>query len=245
MTVHLVGAGPGDAELLTLRALRLLQTCDVVVHDRLVDATVLALIPAHVKRIDVGKVGGASATQATINALLVDLGRRHNSVIRLKGGDPYLFGRGSEEAAVLTDHGIEWTITPGVSSALSAPAAAGIAVTQRGVSAAVTVVTGHRASESDPVDWTALAQVGGTIVVLMGIERRGEIADELILGGLCGTTPIAVIEAAWTNRERVVRASLSELGSLNVSSPATIVIGEVCAPNRVAAFDQHRTVATC
>lgn len=230
MTVHLVGAGPGIADLLTVRAVRLIQSADIVVHDRLIDASVLSLIPSGVQRIDVGKVAGTSHTQASINRLLIRLGNEYRSVVRLKGGDPYLFGRGGEEAAALGEHGIEWTLTPGVTSALSAPASAGIAVTHRGVSAAVTIVTGHRAEGVKPVDWTALAQVGGTIVVLMGVERRGEIADELLLGGLDRSTPVAAIESAWTSSERVVRGTLGGLAELDITSPATIVIGAVAAP---------------
>jgi uroporphyrinogen III methyltransferase / synthase len=229
MTVHLVGAGPGSADLLTLRALRLIESADVVVHDRLIDDSVLALVPTHVECIDVGKVAGRSHTQASINSLLIDLGKRYANVVRLKGGDPYLFGRGGEEAAALAEHGIEWTITPGVTSALSAPAAAGIPTTHRHASAAVTVVTGHRTDGAEPVDWQSLARVGGTIVVLMGVERRGEIADELLVGGLSALTPVAVIEAAWTSCQRIVRATLGELGGLKVEAPATIVIGAVAA----------------
>ncbi len=229
MTVHLVGAGPGAADLLTVRAVRLLEAADAVVFDRLVDPSALHLVSAAAERFNVGKVAGGSHTQAQINDLLVSLGRSYRCVVRLKGGDPYLFGRGGEEAQALSAQGIDWTLTPGVTSSLSAPAAAGIPVTHRGVSAAVTIVTGHRADGASPVDWTALARVGGTIVVLMGIERRGEIADELIVGGLSPDTPTAVIESAWTEQQRVVRSSLADLASLDVKAPATIVIGEVAA----------------
>ena len=142
MTVHLVGAGPGDPELLTLRAARLLATADVVVHDRLA-APVLAMVPPNVARIDVGKMPGGSRTQSEINTLLVELGRAGLEVVRLKGGDPFVFGRGGEEAEALDHAGVRWEVVPGVSSAFAAAAAALVPVTHRGLSDAVTVVTGH------------------------------------------------------------------------------------------------------
>ena len=176
-TVHLVGAGPGDPELLTLRAARLLAAADVVVHDALADTEALSLVPSHVERIDVGKRPGRPVPQELINDLLVQLAQRHRCVVRLKGGDPFLFGRGGEEALALQAAGVAFEVVPGITSAIAAPAAAGVPVTQRGMSASVTIVTGHRRfGDEDETDWEALARVGGTIVVLMGVAERGAIA---------------------------------------------------------------------
>lgn len=234
--VWLVGAGPGDPELLTVRAARLLATADVVVHDALVGSGVLDLAPSSAELIDVGKRPGQAVPQDLINTLLVQLGRSGRRIVRLKGGDPYVFGRGGEEAIALAAAGVPFAVVPGVTSAFGAPNAAGIPVTQRGVAAAVTVVTGHRRPGEPDVDWRALARVGGTIVVLMGVAQRGVIAGELIAGGLDSATPVAAVMSATTNAEAVVRSTLGELGGLPVRSPATIVIGAV------AAYDLHRGV---
>ncbi len=150
--------------------------------------------------------------------------------MRLKGGDPYVFGRGGEEALGLQEAGIPFTVVPGVTSAVAAPALAGVPVTHRGVAAAVTVVTGHRRpGDEQATDWEALARVGGTIVVLMGVAERASIAARLMAGGRPADTPVAVVERAGTTRQRTVRGQLDELGDLDVSSPATIVIGPVAA----------------
>ena len=184
VTVHLVGAGPGDPDLLTVRAARLLAAADVVVHDALVGDGVLALVNPAAELIDVGKRPGRGVPQELISTLLVTLAEDDRTVVRLKGGDPFVFGRGGEEAQALLDAGVPFEVVPGVTSAFAAPAAAGVPVTHRGVSAAVTVVTGHRRSGEPDVDWRSLAGVGGTIVVLMGVTQRGHIAAELIAGGL-------------------------------------------------------------
>jgi uroporphyrin-III C-methyltransferase len=225
VTVHLVGAGPGDPELLTLRAARLLAGADVVVHDRLA-APVLALVPVHVARIDVGKWPGGSRTQAQINELLVELGRAGLDVVRLKGGDPFVFGRGGEEAEALDAAGIAWEVVPGVSSAFAAAAAAHVPVTHRGVSGAVTVVTGHR-RPGEHVDWEAVARLGGTIVILMGVAERAEIAQRLIAAGRAPSTPVAVVTAATTADQRTLRTTLANLGAAEVASPSVIVVGDV------------------
>jgi uroporphyrin-III C-methyltransferase len=229
VTVHLVGAGPGDPDFLTVRAHRLLSQADVVVHDRLVDPRVLELVPALAERIDVGKRPGWSGTQDSINGLLISLGSGGGSdrvIVRLKGGDPFVFGRGGEEAAALANAGVPYEVVPGLSSAIAGPASAGIPVTHRGVSASVTVVAGHRQGHDD-TDWAALARVGGTIVVLMGVEHRGAIAQELLDGGLDPSTPVALIERATWESQRTLRATLGELGHVSVVAPAIIVIGEV------------------
>jgi uroporphyrin-III C-methyltransferase len=227
VSVALVGAGPGDPELLTVRAARLLADADVVVHDALVGDSVLALCSPQAELIDVGKRPGRPVPQELISALLVQLGRSGRRIVRLKGGDPFVFGRGGEEAIALSDADVPFEVVPGISSALAAPAAAGIPVTHRGVSAAVTVVTGHRRSGEPAVDWRSLARVGGTIVVLMGVSERDRIAAALIDGGMDGATPVAAIHAATTGDERIARCRLDELGTTAVEAPATIVVGPV------------------
>lgn len=230
MTVHLIGAGPGDPELLTVRAARLLATADVVVHDALADASIIALARPDAERIDVGKRPGRPTPQETINALLVHLGRQGLEVVRLKGGDPFVFGRGGEEADALEAAGIAYTVVPGISSAIAAPAAAGIPVTHRGLSASFTVVTGHREKGgSTSVDWEALARVGDTIIVLMGVSERARIAARLMAGGLAPDTPVAAVRHGTRPDQHTVRTTLAELGTTPIESPATIVIGRVAA----------------
>jgi uroporphyrin-III C-methyltransferase len=229
MTVALVGAGPGDPDLLTVKAARLLAAAEVVVHDALVGSGVLDLIPPGVELIDVGKRPGRAVPQEMISALLVELGRQGRRVVRLKGGDPFVFGRGGEEALALLEAGVPFEVVPGITSSVAAPAAAGIPVTHRGVSAAVTVVTGHRRAGEPDVDWRSLAKVGGTIVVLMGVAQRGDISSELLAGGLAPDTPVAAVERATTDAERVVRCRLDDLATTPVESPAVIVIGSVAA----------------
>ena len=226
MTVYLVGAGPGSADLLTLRAARLLGEADVVVIDRLVDESVRACINANAEVIEVGKQPGQSGTQALINDLLVTLGLSGGTIVRLKGGDPFVFGRGFEEVLTLQGASIPVEVVPGVSSALAAPAAAGIPVTHRDLSRGVVIVTGT-GSGGSAVDLTALAQSGLTIVLLMGVERRAELARQLLDGGLDEGTPVAAIEWAWTDRQRVVATTLAHLATAVISSPAVLVIGAV------------------
>jgi uroporphyrin-III C-methyltransferase len=228
-TVALVGAGPGDPDLLTVRAARLLAEADVVVHDSLVGDGVLALAHPAAELIDVGKRPGQGVAQDLINLLLVQLASDGRRVVRLKGGDPFVFGRGGEEALALAAHGIACEIVPGITSAVAAPAAAGIPVTFRGVSASFTVVTGHRRAGEPPVNWAALAQAGGTIVVLMGVAERGVIAAELIAGGLPADTPVAAISQATTAAQDVLRCTLGTLAGSAVLPPATLVIGAVAA----------------
>lgn len=228
MTVYLVGAGPGDADLLTIRASRLLGTAEVVVHDRLVDRSVLAVANRHAQLIDVGKTPGGSNTQHQINDLLIGLARAHSSVVRLKGGDPFVFGRGGEEAIALQSAGVACEVVPGLTSAFSGPLAAGIPVTHRGFARGVTVVTGHLSSDDDDY-FRRIAHPELTLVILMGVARRAEISRQLMAGGLAGSTPIAVVERAWTSDQRVVRGRLDELSALTVSAPAIIVVGETAA----------------
>ena len=216
--VALVGAGPGDPGLLTLRAARLLAEADVVVHDALVGAGVMALIPTGTERIDVGKRPGRATPQELISTTLVHLARQGLMVVRLKGGDPFVFGRGGEEALELQRAGIEVEVVPGISSSVAAPAAAGIPVTHRGVSPSYTVVTGHRRPGETPVDWRAMAKVGGTIAILMVEWAK-----------------VAAVHAATTLRQEVVRCRLDELGCAAVRSPAVIVVGAVAALDIIGA----------
>ncbi len=233
MTVYLVGAGPGDPGLLTRRAAELLAVADVVLYDRLVHASILALAPASAELIDVGKrpggTGGGRTRQDEIDQLLIAHGQRSHTVVRLKGGDPFLFGRGGEEADVLARAGVRCEVIPGVSSAFAVPAAAGIPVTHRGLSSSVTVVTGRVDDPIDGVDWEVLAKVDGTLVILMGMMDRAEIAEALQQGGKAGSTPTAVIEWGTTPDQVVVRTTLDQLAAVPLTSPAVIVVGPVAA----------------
>jgi len=236
MTVYLVGAGPGDPGLLTRRGAQLLSEADVVLYDRLVHHSVLALAPVSAELIDVGKrpdgTRPGAALQEEINRLLVEHGQRSHTVVRLKGGDPFLFGRGGEEVEALTRAGVPWEVVPGVSSAFGVPAVAGIPVTHRGLSSSVTVVTG-RVDDSSPtgagVNWDALAKVEGTLVILMGMMTRAEVAAALVRGGKPASTPTAVIERGSTKDQVVVRTTLGQLSDVTLGSPSVIVVGPVAA----------------
>jgi uroporphyrin-III C-methyltransferase len=242
--VAIVGAGPGDPELLTVKAARRIADADVVLYDRLVSPQILALASPHAELIDVGKRPGGSHTQDVLNDLLVAVASPGRRVVRLKGGDPFVFGRGGEEVEALARHGITAEVVPGISSALAAPAAAGIPVTHRRVSRAVTVVTGHEALDSSPVDWTALARAGTTLVVLMGIERRDRIVRTLIDAGFDAATPAAVVIEATTPRQRTWFGQLDELPGADVASPGVIVVGAVAAfPAEVAHLAGSRHAA--
>jgi uroporphyrinogen III methyltransferase/synthase len=235
VTVYLVGAGPGDPGLLTRRGATLLARADVVIYDRLVHQSILDLAPPSAELINVGKQPDAEqsgpARQDEINRLLVEHGRRADPVVRLKGGDPFVFGRGGEEVEVLTAAGIPWEVVPGVTSAFGVPAAVGIPVTQRGLSTSVTVVTGRVGAPSAPggVDWEALARVEGTLVILMGMMTRTEIVEALGRGGKPLDTPAAVIERGTTSAQRVVRTTLGRLAEVDLGSPSVIVVGPVAA----------------
>jgi uroporphyrin-III C-methyltransferase len=212
-----------------VKAARLLAQADVVVHDALVGDGVLGLVPASAELIDVGKRPGSPVPQELISTLLVQLAREGRWVVRLKGGDPFVFGRGGEEAQALREAGVPFEVVPGITSAIAAPAAAGVPVTHRGVAAAVTVVTGHRRAGEPAIDWRSLAKVGGTIVVLMGVAQRGVIAAELMAGGLDPSTPVAAIHSATTTDQEVVRGRLDGMAAMDVDSPAVLVIGPVAA----------------
>ena len=233
MTVYLVGAGPGDPGLLTVRADEVLRQADVVVYDRLSVEALLELAPATAERISVGKAPGkVTMSQEDINALLVERGRAGRTVVRLKGGDPFVFARGGEEAAALAQAGVPYEVVPGITSAIAVPAYAGIPVTLRHSSTSFTVVTGHEAPtavDDGSVDWRAVARVGGTIVILMGVARIARIAEELIAGGLDPTTPVAAVRWGTRPEQVTVRATLATIGSEALATPSVIVVGEVAA----------------
>ncbi len=232
MTVYLVGAGPGDPGLVTVRGAGVLARADVVVFDRLAPPELLDLVPAGAERIDVGKSPRhPTMSQEDINAVLVDRGLAGLEVVRLKGGDPYVFARGAEEAAALAGAGVDFEVVPGVSAAFAVPAAAGIPVTLRQRSTSVTVVTGHEdpAKGAPQVDWEAVARVGGTIVILMGVTHLRTIAERLQSGGLDPGTPVAAVTWGTRPNQRSVRATLATIADAGVEAPATIVVGDVAA----------------
>lgn len=234
-TVALVGAGPGDPGLLTLKAAELLAQADVVLVDRLVDPGVLTHVRADAQVIDVGKTSwtGTAPRQEEINAQLVAHAKAGQRVVRLKGGDPFVFGRGSEEAEALVAQGIDFEVVPGVSSAFAVPAYAGIPVTARGVTQDVCVVTGHL-DPDDPgsrVRWKALATGPGTLVILMGLDRLPVLTEGLIRYGRDRATPAACIERGTTPQQRVVVAPLenlaTEVAAAGLQAPVATVIGDV------------------
>ncbi len=231
MTVFLVGAGPGDPGLLTLRGAEALAMADVVVYDRLSVSALLDLAPPRAERISVAKSAGrAVMPQDDINALLVEKAKQGLTVVRLKGGDPFVFARGGEEAAALAAAGLHYEVVPGVTSAIAVPAYAGIPVTLRHSSTSFTVITGHEdPDKSDEVNWEAAAQLGGTIIILMGIGRLPKIVDRLLAGGLAPDTPAAAIRWGTRPEQHTVRSTLSAIAQEQLASPSVIVVGQVAA----------------
>ena len=230
-TVYLVGAGPGAPELITVRGLEILRKADVVVYDRLVSPALLEEAPETAERIFVGKASGHhSLPQPEINALLIEHARRGRNVVRLKGGDPFVFGRGGEEAQALTEARIPFVIVPGVSSAIAVPESVGIPVTHRGVSSSFAVITGHEAcKERSSVDWAQLATAVDTLVVLMGLTNLPRIAAELVRHGRPSATPVAVISSGTTETERIVTGTLDDIAAkaAALAPPVVIIVGEV------------------
>ncbi len=225
MTVHLVGAGPGDPDLITVRGLGLLRRADAVVYDELAPAELLA--EAHADALLISRAG---MRQPQIDELIVSLGLTFETVVRLKGGDPFLFGRGREEIDALTAAGIEYEVVPGVSALTAVPAAAGIPLTHRGLAAQVTVVTARSAADDD-LDFDSLAAAPGTLVIFMGVARLGELADALVAAGKDPATPAAVISNGTTDRELTVAGPLDEIAELaaGLPSPALTIIGPTAA----------------
>jgi uroporphyrin-III C-methyltransferase len=234
--VTLVGAGPGGPELITVAGARALAVADVVVYDRLADPALLDLAPVAAERIPAGKAKGTGASQDDINRLLVDRASGGSHVVRLKGGDPMLFGRGGEELDAVTRAEIPVTVIPGVSAALGAPALAGIPVTLRGEAASVTVVSGHRAADGsddgyDGYDWDALARSASTIVVLMAASSAADVGRRLLGAGRPGSEPVAALHAAGTAASRTERLCLADLARRGCPFPAptVLVVGAVAA----------------
>ncbi|MBV9250820.1 MAG: uroporphyrinogen-III C-methyltransferase [Acetobacteraceae bacterium] len=242
--VYLVGAGPGEVDLLTIRAHRLLTEADVVVHDRLVEPEVLALARSDAELIFVGKARANHCTpQTEINQLLVRLGRSGRTVVRLKGGDPFVFGRGGEEAAALEAAGIPYEVVPGVTAALACAAQARIPLTRRGVARGVVLVTGHTSDGKLDWDFAALARPGMTIAVYMGIAKLAELCAGLMALGRAGKTPAALIERGGTQRHRILHSRLDRLAADGAewcrSGPVLVLIGEVvgCGNDQAAALE--------
>ncbi|MDA1325038.1 MAG: siroheme synthase CysG, partial [Proteobacteria bacterium] len=238
--VAIVGAGPGDPDLLTLKALQFLQDADVIVHDRLVGPGVLDYARRDAETIYVGKAPGKhSHSQDEINVLLAHHAGLGKQVVRLKGGDPFIFGRGGEERAYLAERGIEVTIVPGITAAAGCAAAAGIPLTHRGTAQSVTYLTGAAAGDFPDYDWPALARTGGTLVIYMGVGTAKIIATRLIENGLAAATPVAVIENGTLPTQRTVTGTLGGLGALvrreGIQSPALLLIGEVVAQADITA----------
>ena len=233
-TIYLVGAGPGDPGLITVRGRQILESADVVVHDRLISCRLLECVRAEARLEDVGKMPGRkSRSQEQINELLINLARDGRSVCRLKGGDPFVFGRGGEEMLAAQTAGVPIEVIPGVTSAVAAPTAVGVPVTHRGCSSSVTIVTGHDSpsTKSGGVEWDRIAQVPGTIVILMGVANLGFICDALIRAGRSASEPAQVIESATFPEQRTVVGTLGTIANLvrdsDISNPATTVIGPV------------------
>jgi uroporphyrinogen III methyltransferase / synthase len=244
--VFLIGAGPGDPGLITVRGRDLLRTADVVVYDRLIDPRLLDEAPPHAERLFAGKARGAHhLAQEEINELLITLARRGGRVVRLKGGDPFVFGRGGEEAEALAAAGIPFEIVPGVSAAVAVPAYAGIPVTHRALSSSFAVVTGHEQLGRDDtrVQWEALATAVDTLVVLMGVRTLPTIVERLLFGGRSPETPIALVRAGTTEAQRTIHGTLADIvdraRGAELTSPAVAVIGEVAAlAERLQWFDR-------
>jgi uroporphyrin-III C-methyltransferase/precorrin-2 dehydrogenase/sirohydrochlorin ferrochelatase len=237
--VYLIGAGPGDPDLLTLRALQLLQQADVVLYDRLVPAAVLERARREARRIFVGKSHGEGADRAQedIHQLMIRCAREGLKVARLKGGDPFIFGRGGEEVEVLARHGIPYLVVPGITAALAAAAAAGIPLTLRQLSQSVTFVTGHNAA-GESLDWRSLAHANQTVVFYMGVGRLEPIVERLRAAGAADTLPAALIERATLPGQRILRGTLARIAALGnragISAPALLILGEVVAVSLAA-----------
>ena len=230
--VYLVGAGPGDPELLSLKAYRLIKEADVILVDNLV-LRVKELIPPGKKVIDTGKTSKKHKfSQDEINELMVHLSKRYDKVVRLKGGDPFIFGRGGEEAVYLKEHGIEFEVVPGITSAIAVPASFSIPLSYRGVSSSITIITGHEMEEKEEnLNWNAIANLKGTLVILMGVGNLATNVALLLKHGLRPDVPVAVIEKGFTPDACIVTGTLDNIVTVarseGVKPPAVIVVGDV------------------
>ena len=227
--VYIVGGGPGDPGLITVKGLECLRRADVVLYDRLIAQELLSETPSDTELIDVGKEPKRHRrSQEEINSLLIEKARHGKVVVRLKGGDPFVFGRGGEECLALAEAGIPFVVVPGVSSSIAVPAYAGIPVTQRGVTTAFTVVAGHTGGSDSTIDWEAISKIG-TVIFLMGVEHLAEIVEKLAAYGRAADTPVALIQEGTTPNQRVVTGTLADIveKSRDVRPPAVFVVGEV------------------
>jgi uroporphyrin-III C-methyltransferase len=241
--VYLVGAGPGDPKLLTVKAVELLKEADVVIYDRLgVSEEILSMVPAKAEKIFVGKrTGNHEMPQDKITELIIEKAKNAGKVVRLKGGDPFIFGRGGEEAEALVEKGVDYEVVPGVSSAVVAPAYAGIPLTHRDYAASVAIITGHRAGDAEKViDWVKIANAVDTMVILMGVESLDGIVDKLLEGGITPQKPVAMVESGTYPKQRTLIATLGtivkEAEAKQIKPPAVIVIGEVANLGRKLAW---------
>lgn len=239
--VWLVGAGPGDPGLITVKGMAALRAAQAVVYDRLVNPALLTEAPPECALYDVGKeANNHPIPQPQINQILIDCARRSLRVVRLKGGDPFVFGRGSEEAQALREAGIDCEVVPGITSAIGGLAAAGIPVTHRDHASGFHVVTGHLRNGNAPQEWHKLAALPGTLVVLMGMSQLPEICRPLIAGGKAPQTPAAVVMHASTPQQQVISAPLAQLAAVSEAAgfhaPALIVVGEVVLLREILAF---------
>ena len=227
--VYIVGGGPGDPGLITVKGLACLRSADVVLYDRLVAPELLNETPSHAELIDVGKEPKQHRrSQTEINTLLIEKARAGKIVVRLKGGDPFVFGRGGEECQALAEAGVRYEVIPGVSSAIAVPAYAGIPVTHRGVTTAFAVVAGHTGGSDSDTDWAAISRIG-TIVFLMGVEHMSEIVHQLVTHGRLPDTLVAVIQEGTRENQLVVTGSLADITEKaeNIRPPAILIVGEV------------------
>ena len=227
--VYIVGGGPGDPGLITVKGLDCLRRADVVLYDRLVAQELLTEVPVQAEMIDVGKEPKRHRrSQDEINSLLIHKARQGKIVVRLKGGDPFVFGRGGEECQALAEAGVRYEVVPGVSSAIAVPAYAGIPVTQRGVTTAFTVVAGHTGGSDSNIDWDAISRIG-TIIFLMGVEHLPEIVPQLIAHGRSADTPAALIQEGTTLNQLIVTGTLADIveKAHDIRPPAVLIVGEV------------------
>jgi uroporphyrinogen III methyltransferase/synthase len=246
--VYLVGAGPGDPGLMTVRGLDCLRRADVVIYDRLIDESILSEARPEAEKIYVGKADRLHILeQDSINQLLLEKAREDKVVVRLKGGDPFVLGRGGEEAGMLTRHGIPFEVVPGVTSASAVPAYAGIPITHRGVASSFAVITGHKASDrGEPrISWDKLAIGADTLVILMGMRNLAKIVDQLIKHGRSPSTPVAVVTQGTTSRQRCLVGTLQDIvgkvGKENLQPPSVVVVGEVVQLRETLRwFDEQR-----
>ena len=233
--IHIVGAGPGDPELLTLKALRVMQEADIVLYDNLVSEEVLDLVRRDAERRYVGKRrADHSMAQEDIGMLMISLAKQSKRVVRLKGGDPFIFGRGGEELEQIRTAGLEATVVPGITSATGCAASSAVPLTHRGVSQAVSFVTAYAGNGGAPdIDWQALAQLRHTVVVYMGVSRARDVSADMVAGGRAASTPAAIIEKGTTDEQRILRTTLgampTDIHAAGITGPAVLIIGEVAA----------------